>query len=49
MHSGNMIGISDTKEVWSYVVEVVQIIETRAKVSAVNILLVLSLSHLVHR
>jgi len=33
MHCGNLVGVSDTKEAWGYVVEVVQIIETRAKVS----------------
>jgi len=47
MQCGNLIGVSDTKEAWSYVVEVVQIIETKAKVS-VNTIFMLSLSSLVH-
>jgi len=47
MNCGNLIGVSDTKEAWSYVVEVVQIIETKAKVS-VNTIFMLSLSSLVH-
>jgi len=42
MQRGNLIDICGTKEAWSYVVEVVEIIETRAKVS-INIFLMLSL------
>ena len=40
MNCGNLIDVCGTKEAWSYVVEVVEIIETRAKVS-INILLIL--------
>jgi len=32
MQCGNLIDVYGTKEAWSYVVEVVEIIETRAKV-----------------
>ena len=35
MQCGNLIGVSDTKEAWSYVSDVVQIIETKAKVSVI--------------
>jgi len=36
MQCGNLIGVSDTKEAWSYVSDVVQIIETKAKVSVIT-------------
>ena len=39
---GSVIDVYGTKEAWSYVVEVVEIIETRAKVG-VNFLLMFSL------
>jgi len=46
MHCGNLIDVYGTKEAWNYVTEVVEIIETRAKVS-INILIMLLL-FLVH-
>jgi len=36
MNCGSLIDVCGTKEAWSYVVEVVEIIETRAKVSYVK-------------
>ena len=44
---GNLIDVHGTKEAWSYVVDVVDIIETKAKVS-INILLMLYLFPVVH-
>jgi len=38
MNCGNLIDVYGTKEAWSYVAEVVEVIETKAKVST-NILL----------
>jgi len=39
MHCGNVIDVYGTKEAWGYVVEVVEIIETKAEVISVLLIL----------